>query len=265
MTNPKIAVLFPVYNPGPELAETLASIRDQSLPSRLFLIDDGSKRKPDYAPLIKGMDVHLIELPKNQGIVGAMNAGLAEILKGDFEFVARIDNGDINDLQRYQKQIAYLNAHPDLAFVGSHVRAEFRLNGLNFDFSFPETHEECLKTLRYNSAMAHGAIMYRMSFIRAFKAYTDKYPAAEDYAMQQWAVAHGFRMGNVPESLYRAIELSDSISANARGKQLWSRFRLQRDYADWLNPHSYIGMARTLTLLALPVTPLRVIKRLLSR
>ena len=33
---PRIAVLLPTYNPGPELAETLDSLRRQTVPFRTF-------------------------------------------------------------------------------------------------------------------------------------------------------------------------------------------------------------------------------------
>ncbi len=38
----RIAVLMPAYNPGPEIAHTLDSLRAQTVPFKLFVIDDGS-------------------------------------------------------------------------------------------------------------------------------------------------------------------------------------------------------------------------------
>ena len=257
----KIAVLMPVYNPGLELAETLASIKTQSLPATLFLVDDGSKAKPDYAALTKGMDSRIIAVPQNVGITGALNVGLTEILKGDFDFVARVDNGDINMPERFAVQVAYLNAHPELSLVSAHVRYEYRLTGLKVDWKGSSDPQHCLRRLRYNAPLTHAAIMFRTSFLRELKAYPTKYPAAEDYAMEFWAAAHGYLFANVPEMLYRTIEMSESISGGSRSKQLKSRLRLQRDNADWLNIHTYLGMARTVALLALPVTPLRRLKR----
>ncbi len=261
---PKIAVLMPVYNPGSELAETLASIAAQNLPATLFLIDDGSNTKPDYAALTKGMNVKLLLLPQNVGITGALNAGLAEILKGDFDFVARVDNGDINVPERFAAQVDYLKAHPELSLVSSHVRYEYSLTGLKIDWKGSSDPKYCLRELRYNAPLTHAAIMFRMSFLRELRAYPTQYPAAEDYAMEFWAASHGHAFANVPQMLYRTIEMSESISGGSRQKQLKSRLRLQRDNADWLNIHSYLGLVRTLALLALPVTPLRKVKRLLK-
>ncbi len=261
----KLAILMPVYNPGPELALTLASIRDQTKSGRLFLVDDGSRNKPDYAALTKGMDVRVIKLPENLGIVGTLNAGLAEILKGDYDYVARVDNGDINMPERFATQIAYLKSHPEIAIASAHVRYEYELTGLKTEWKGPEDPKAVLRLLRYNAPLTHAAIMFQMSFLRAMKAYPSDYPAAEDYAMEFWAARHGYKMANVPQMLYRTIEMNESISGGARKKQLQSRFRLQRDNADWMNLHSYLGMGRTLALMALPIAPLRRFKRALIK
>jgi glycosyltransferase involved in cell wall biosynthesis len=258
--SPDMAVLMPVYNPGPELTMTLDSIRRQSTPCRLYLVDDGSKSKPDYHALLKGMDYRLIELAQNQGITGALNAGLAEILKGAYAFVARVDNGDINTDDRFAVQKAYLESHPGLSVISSHVRYEYELTGLKIDVFNPETPEECARRLRYNAPLTHASIMFRMDFLRAFKSYSTAYPAAEDLAMEFWADANGYRMGNVPQLLYRTIEMSESISGGSRKKQLNSRLRLQWEYARWGNPHTWAGIARTLVLMVAPIGLLRRVK-----
>lgn len=254
---PDIAVLMPVYNPGDELKMTLDSIRRQTVPSRLYLVDDGSKKKPDYHAALKGMDYHLIELPQNQGIVGALNAGLAELLKGNYKYVARVDNGDINIDDRFESQQRHLEQHPDLCMVSSHVRYEYEVTGLKIDVFNPERATDCARVLRYNAPLTHAALMLRMDFLRAFKSYSHNYPAAEDYAMEFWAHANGYKMGNVPRLLYRTIEMSESISGNSRKKQLNSRFRLQREYADWSNIHTYAGLLRTIILMVAPIGALR--------
>ncbi len=259
-TAPDIAVLMPVYNPAAELAMTLDSIRRQTVPCRLYLVDDGSKTKPDYHALLKGLDYRLIELPQNAGITGALNAGLAEILKGDYAYVARVDNGDINMDDRFAIQKAYLQSHPDIAVISSHVRYEYEVTGLKIDVLNPETPEGCARRLRYNAPLTHASIMFRMDFLRAFKAYSTAYPAAEDYAMEFWANANGYRMGNVPQLLYRTIEMTESISGGSRKRQLNSRLRLQWDYADWTSIHTWLGLARTVSLMVMPIGALRRIK-----
>jgi glycosyltransferase involved in cell wall biosynthesis len=263
MSAPSIAVLMPVYNPGPELAKSLDSLRIQAEPFRLFLIDDGSKFHTDYEGLTKGMDVRLIRLPKNLGITGALNAGLAEILKGDFKYIARMDNGDFCHKDRFAKQKAYLDAHDDIVLVSSWVRYVYEATGLEIDAKLPSTASECATLLRYNAPVTHTAMMIRTQLFRDIGVYSTEYPAAEDYALEHFAHARGLKFLNLPEPLLITVEMKQNISGLRRAVQLKSRLRLQWRFADWGNIHTYLGMGRTLLLMYAPIGLLRRVKTLL--
>lgn len=262
MIEPEIAVLMPIYNPADGLKECLDSLRSQTVPFRLFLVDDGSKNKVDYAAFTKGMDCRIIELPKNLGITGAMNVGLSEILKSNFKYIARVDYPDISDPRRFEKQAAFLNAHPDYCMVGCATNYHYTQSGLTVRAKNPESYEDCVRAMRYNAPLTHGAIMFRRNFWHELGQYTDQYPAAEDYAMECYAFGKGYKFGNLPEALYTTIEIQQSISVVSRAKQLRSRLRLQWRYADILSIHSYLGILRTLLLVYGPVNLLRRIRSL---
>ncbi len=260
MTTPDIAVLMPVFNPGDEIAGTLQSLRGQSVPFRLFLVDDGSRKPVDYETLTKGMDVRIIRLPKNLGITGALNAGLAEILKSDFRYIARMDNGDLCHPERFAKQKAFLDSHDDIAIASSWVRYVYEVSGLEVDSKLPSEPAECAKLLRYNAPVTHTAMMIRSQLFRDLGLYPTEYPAAEDYALEHMAHARGYKFCNIPEALLTTVEMKQSISGQKRAIQLKSRLRLQVNYGDWLNHHTYFGIARTLILMATPIGLLRRLK-----
>lgn len=260
MSEPEIAVLMPIYNPDQGLKECLDSLRAQTVPFRLFLVDDGSKKKIDYKAFTKGLDCQIIELPKNLGITGAMNMGLTEILKGKFKYIARVDYPDISEPTRFEKQISFLASHPDYCMVGTATNYLYTQTGLKVEAKNPERYEDCVRALRYNAPLTHGAIMFKADFWRELGQYTDQYPAAEDYAMECYAYSKGYKFGNLSERLYTTIEIQQSISVVSRGKQLKSRLRLQWRYADWLSVHSYLGIIRTLLLMYGPINLLRKIK-----
>lgn len=260
MSEPEIAVLLPIYNPGVGLKECLDSLRAQTTPFRLFIVDDGSKNKIDYKACTQGIDCQIIELPQNLGITGAMNMGLAEILKGKFKYIARVDYPDISEPTRFQKQVKFLADHPDYCMIGSATNYLYTQTGLKVEAKNPERFEDCVRALRYNAPLTHGAIMFKAEFWHELDQYTDQYPAAEDYAMEWYAYAKGHKFCNLPEQLYTTIEIQKSISVVSRAKQLKSRLRLQWRYADWLSVHSYLGLIRTLLLMYGPINLLRKIK-----
>lgn len=264
MSEPEIAVLMPIYNPADGLKECLDSLRAQTVAFRLFLVDDGSKKKVDYKAFTQGMDCQIIELPQNLGITGAMNVGLTEILKSNFKYISRWDYPDLSDPTRFAKQVAFLSVQDDYCMVGCATNYLYTQTGLTVPAKNPESYEDCVRALRYNAPLTHGAILFRANFWRELGQYTDQYPAAEDYAMEWYACDKGYKFGNLPETLYTTIEIQQSISVVARAKQLRSRLRLQWRYADWLSAHSYLGMIRTLLLVYGPLNLLRRVKSLLS-
>ncbi len=251
---PDIAILFTVYKPGNEIKNTLDSLRAQTIPFRLYLVDDGSPFPPDYEALTQGIDAHITCLPKNLGRTAALNAGLGEILKHNHTYVALIDNADTCTPDRLAKQKTYLEANPDIGIVSTWVRYHFQVTGRTTESRLPTSWQACAKLLRYNAPITHTAMLVRTKIYTDVNLYSEDYPAAEDYAFECMAHAKGHRMANIPEFLMDTVEMHESISGQKRAEQVRSRLRLQLHYADWFNPHTYLGMARTLAQIILPMS-----------
>jgi GT2 family glycosyltransferase len=266
---PRIAVLLPSYNPGAELQGTLDSLRQQAVPFRLFLVDDGSKAYTDYETLCKGIDAHIMRLPKNLGISGAMNAGLDEILKGKFDYVARIDAGDFCTPDRFAKQLAFMDQHADVGIVGSAV--EFRLFDATGQLTgkrvvnFPLTAEACGRRLFLNSSIIHPAMLIRRSVFENLRAYSEEYPAAEDFDLLWRAHVIGFKLINLPEMLLIKEETPGSISHKRRQKQIFSRLRIQWANRDLLKPLCWIGLAKSIATLVTPGWAVNGLKFMLAK
>jgi GT2 family glycosyltransferase len=263
-TNPRIAVLIPSYNPGTELHGTLDSLRSQTIPFRLFIVDDGSKQPRDYEALTAGMDVRIILLPHNLGITGAMNAGLAEILAGSFDYIARLDIGDFCAPDRLEKQLAFMDSQHDVGIVGSAV--EFRLFDATHTLTgskllvFPLTPKDAARRLLFNIAIIHPAMLIRRSVFESLKAYSENYPAAEDYDLQWRAHKAGFKLTNLPETLLIKEETPGSISQKRRRKQIMSRLRIQWDNRDLTNPRCGAGLVKSFLTWAMPAWAVHSLK-----
>jgi glycosyltransferase involved in cell wall biosynthesis len=256
----EIAVLFTVYKPQDEIEQTLDSLRSQTEPFKLFLVDDGTPYFVDYEKLTRGIDVHITRLPQNVGRTAALNVGLRDILGTNLQYVALIDNADTCAPERFAKQLAFLKNHPEISIVSTWVRYIFQVSGRIMDAKLPESWQACAKLLRYNAPITHTAMMARVDVFKTVGLYSEDYPAAEDYALEQMAHAHGLKMANIPEILMDTLEMHESISGGNRLKQLRSRLRLQKQYINWLDLHCYLGICRTLILLYAPTGLLRRIK-----
>ena len=259
-----IAVLMPVYNPAGELAATLDSLRAQSVPFTLFLIDDGSRLHVDYETLTQGIDVRIIRLPKNLGISGAMNAGLKEILKVNFTYVARIDTGDICTSERFSKQKNHLDGHPEIAILGSAVELR-HLNESNEltntrNIEYPASPDQCRSQLFFNSPVSHPAVMIRTTAFEKLGGYSEAYPAAEDFDLMWRASIAGFKISNLTEMLLIKEETPGSISQRRRRQQIFSRLRIQWANRKLGSLSSMIGLARSITILLVPVSAMNTLK-----
>jgi GT2 family glycosyltransferase len=258
---PDIAVVLPVYDPGEALAMTLESLRQQTVPFRLYLIDDGSSSKPDYHGLLRGFDYRLIELKKNRGIAGALNAGLEAALLAGHPFIARMDCGDLCDPTRLAQSRDFLHAHPDVDLAGTWTMIASKNTGSNYLFAPPTENERLVRRLYYGMAFIHPAMMIRARLFQRIGSYSLDYEAAEDYELCRRAARAGLQLANIPQVLLRKIEDATSISVRRRRAQLWSRLRVQWHYRDG-SVHCMLGMIRTLLLFLTPRMILRCAKAL---
>jgi glycosyltransferase involved in cell wall biosynthesis len=118
---PRVSVVLPARDGGAYLADAVASILAQSFADlELLLIDDGSRdgAVAALAPLAaRDPRLRLLENP-GAGLVAALNYGLGQA-RG--ELVARMDADDFARPERLARQVAFLDASPDVALVGAQV------------------------------------------------------------------------------------------------------------------------------------------------
>ncbi len=119
---PLVSVVLPTCRGGPLLAAACRSILGQSLEDlELLVVADGA---PDLAGLPR--DRRLRVLPsRGRGIVAALNTGLAAA-RGPY--LARMDDDDLALPHRLERQVALLEARPELGIVGGQVEI-FREDG----------------------------------------------------------------------------------------------------------------------------------------
>lgn len=228
-----LSVLLPVYNVGPYLADTLDSLLNQTFADfELLAHDDGSTDNSleilhDYAardPRLK------ITTGSNQGIVKTLNqlAGAAQS-----DLLARIDGDDICRADRFEKQVAFLKAHPETGVLGSFVTCIDSENRPICDFTPPQHHDE-IDNAHIKSGgpcIWHPAVMMRAQALKAAGGYSTDYPHTEDYAL--WLrMGEITRLANFPEPLVCYRLHLESVSVTKRDIQVNSAARAWKDACD---------------------------------
>jgi glycosyltransferase involved in cell wall biosynthesis len=260
----RIAVLIPVYNEGGHLRETLESLRTQSVPFTVVLVDDGSTPPLSVDASAYDYPIVLHRMARNGGIEAALNAGLELIEARGFELVARIDVGDRCTPTRLATQQAFLDEHPEVHLVGSNVEWRHDDGSFAFAFSPPSRHEEISRALHHRVCLIHPTVMFRTSVLRAVGRYSYDYPAAEDFDYF-WRIAQRFQVANVPEVLLVTRFDRNGLSVTRRRKQLRSKLRIQLKNFRVAEPLSFVGVARTLALMSVPYSGVVALKRALTR
>jgi glycosyltransferase involved in cell wall biosynthesis len=253
-TAPEIAIVMPVFNPGEALGMTLESLRQQTVPFRLYLVDDGSSNKPDYHELLRRFDYRFIALEENRGVSIAANTGIEAALGTGHAFIARMDCGDWCHPQRLELSRSFLLANPSVDLVGTWAVINSQNTGFNYLFTPPTRTDVLVQRLNYTMPFINPSIMARSRVFQMLGLYSTE--VAEDYEFCCRAARSGLQLANIPKFLLRKIEDSTSISVRRRRAQLWSRLRIQWFYRDW-SIHCVLGMLRTLMLFLTPRILLR--------
>lgn len=196
---PKISVVMPVYNAEKYLREAMDSILAQTLGDFEFIIiDDGSTdASAEIVRSYSDARIRFYQNERNMGVAATLNRGL-DLATG--EYIARMDADDISLPERFAKQAAYLDAHPECAALG----CDMELFGAQIGtFAHAHTAGQLKVDLLFASALGHPTVMMRSTVVgREGLHYDEAYNGIEDYEL--WVrVAEKYDLGNLPEILLR--------------------------------------------------------------
>lgn len=236
MHTAKVTVLMPVYNTAAYLKQAIDSILAQTFTDFEFLIiDDASTDgSVDIIKAYADPRIQLIQKPENTGYTNSLNMGL-NLAKG--EYIARMDSDDISLPNRFARQVAFMDAHPEVGVCGTLV--EFI--GAREGIEEKETESHRIKNILFRTnQFCHPSIFIRTSVLRENNLYFD--PAlepAEDYAF--WVrLSRVSDLRNIAERLvkYRIHPHQVSMRWSKEQSAVFDHVRLQQvrelgiDYSD---------------------------------
>ncbi|MFA5962507.1 MAG: glycosyltransferase family A protein [Sphingomonas sp.] len=118
MSTPIVSVVMAAYNGAGLVGETLATLQAQTLTDfELLVVDDRST--DDTLAVLRSWDdprFRVIAAETNQGVVRSRNRAFAAA-RG--RYIAALDHDDLCYPERFARQVAYLDAHPDTVLAGT--------------------------------------------------------------------------------------------------------------------------------------------------
>ena len=222
-------LLIPYYNNFEGLVSSLKSVQYASNKFEVLIVDDGSKEVLETSvlqSLFPEIKLTIIRLPQNAGVAKALNAGLTSILpRTDFNYIARLDCGDICDKERFTQQVTFLNNHSNIVLLGTWCTFTEKVSGRSYLYKTQTEHSGIVKQMHFKCSFIHPTVMFRKEVIATIGLYPEDYPHAEDYAYF-WKVLHKFKGAILPENLLKIEVKSSNISSVNYDKQLLSRMKV---------------------------------------
>ena len=230
----KVSVLTPIYKTDERfLREAIESVLKQTFTDFEFLLLDDCP-EDDREKVVRSYDDSLIVYLKNDrnlGITASRNK-LIDLAKG--EYLAVFDHDDICRPERFAKEIAYLDAHPECGVVSGWTKPT--CGGVN---EYPEDDHGIKLAMMAGISMWHPASMIRKSALGDIRYETDFTPV-EDY-MLWMKLASRTVFHNLQEVMidYRWHESNTSVvrkrelDAQDLRCKAWAKANLSELYAEY--------------------------------
>jgi glycosyltransferase involved in cell wall biosynthesis len=182
MEAPRVSVIMPVYNAERYVSDAVESILTQTFTDFEFLIVDDGSTDGSRAILERHVShdarIKLVSRA-NTGYLVALNEMLG---RARGEYVARMDADDVALPQRFDRQVHYLDEHPECVLAGSRVILIDPDGDALTEMGAALTHEEIDGAFMgaQGQMVYHPAVMFRRRAVMELGGYRPEYYLTED-------------------------------------------------------------------------------------
>lgn len=205
-----ITVLMPLYNGEPYIRQAVESILQQSWRNfELLIIDDKSTDAgPDIVNSMVDERIILLRNPSNIGVAETLNRGLS-VSRG--KYIARMDADDISLPDRLERQVQFMEEHPEIGISGGWVRL-FGGGEMPFTCRVPGDSREVAAYMLFENSLWHvTAIMRRDAMDTSSLKYDPLFSRSEDYDLWTRAGQH-FKLANIERNLVKVRRHKTSVT-----------------------------------------------------
>lgn len=226
---PMISVIMGVYNCEKTVSSAIESVLNQTYQNFEFIICDDGSTDETLDIIMKYADnysdkIILILNDRNRGLNYTLNHCL-QYAKG--KYVARMDGDDRSLPIRFEKEVEYLENHPEFSILGASLKA-FDDKGIWGKHTFKEF--PGVKDFLHGSPFSHSVCMVRRDAYIAVNGYSEGklLMRVEDYHLWIKMYSKGYRGANLQDELYLYRDDRDSY------KKRKFRYRLNEAYVSFL-------------------------------
>ncbi|MBI5793659.1 glycosyltransferase [Candidatus Uhrbacteria bacterium] len=224
---PRVSILISVWNSERSVRAAVQSLLDQTYRDfELLIVDDGSS---DQTPTIlnqlsqRDPRVRIITNETNLGLTRSLNLALGQ---AQGVLIARMDADDIALRDRLQKQVAFLDTHPDIGIVGTAYQF-IDTHDQVIGERHPDTQDAQLRhsLIRFNPFL-HSSVMMRRELLDRVHGYDEIYRRAQDYDL--WMrLSPLTKLANLTDILMQKRFTTGMISYAREREQIRSALRVR--------------------------------------
>ena len=205
----EFSVLMSVYHKenADHFRLALNSNMEQSLPPKEFVLicdgpltDDLDAVIVEYCQLFPDV-FRVVRLPENKGLGNALQVGVEHC---SYDLVARSDSDDICVQDRFEKQVSFLEKHPEISVVGGAI------DEFDDDHTKPIRRKELplqpkdlLSFAKKRNPLNHMTVMFRRKDILQSGSYKPL-SYLEDYYLWLRVLGNGYQIANISDRVGQA-------------------------------------------------------------
>lgn len=197
-----IDVLLPAYNSANSIVKCLDSIYNQTFkPTKVIIINDASTDGTEilikkYISINNISNLLLLNNEIRMGAGYSLNSGIKYLVS---KYVARVDADDINALDRFEKQLNYMETNHHIDLLGSCLNIRIS-NHKYIRKNVPVNHNSIVKNRYRGIPVPHPSWFVKSSVYEKYK-YDKFYKRAQDQELLLRLSNNGFKFANLQDYL----------------------------------------------------------------
>lgn len=200
--DPLVSVIMPTFNENASMiTKAINSILEQTYKNiELHIFDDSTEQDTQNAINKFESDprVQIHRASVRVGFIRSLNLGL-EASKG--QYIARMDGDDFSHPDRLEKQVYYLQTHPEVMVVGGQINIMDEKGKIISNRTYPIQGPKFFLFSCVRNPMAHPTVMMRRQIVDKGYRYDEKLRMSEDLDFWLRLMNDGYKLSNLPDTV----------------------------------------------------------------
>lgn len=209
------------------IKQSIDSILNQTFSDFEFIIINDKPDRPELGEFLSreaenDSRIKVYTNEKNIGLTKSLNVGL-KLCRG--EYIARMDADDISLPERFAKQVAFMDSHPNVIVCGTNIKLFGKFKPFYIKTIFQKD-EDIRGQMFHNSGFVHPTVFIRKRILEEKNiTYDENFRNAQDYKLW-YDLSNAGQFANLPESLLRYRLSEQQITSKNTSSQQSNRKKI---------------------------------------